>query len=293
MSQPTCQVCFTPYDPKDHRPLLLPTCGHTFCAFCLGCLHSQGKTSCPKCRKDGAVKPVSSLPVNYSLLDIAEGSACKSDASAEPNSASPPWAAGASRSQVPTPHSGLGNHTDLDGAEVLLDGSSRFPLPSNFLSSLRPASLHPQTPTLHTVGHINQVKFNSLEAAITASYPNASRSQFHQSRLREKQLQKRARTLFKHDANASLAASPCQPSPAIENSQPATFSCSSYMTASPQFARTQDAHNSASAILTVLEKEQQDELDFQMAVHLTFCKDSSHDHDHHTSCSSWCWENPR
>lgn len=303
MSQPTCQVCLIPYDTEDHRPLLLPACGHTFCASCLGCLHRQGKTSCPKCRKDGAVKPISSLPVNYSLLDIAE--ACETDSIAEPSSASPSRAAGASRQEVPTPHSGLSDfihYVPYAGTEPLYDGSSQFSAQEfnfqellNSSSPPRRTSTPPgQAPRVHTSGHINQVKFNTHEAATLESCSRAagpSRRQSHKNRMKRHHLQRDLPGFINHQPSTSIPVSPHQPPTAVENSLAAVFSRLSYNTDSPP-ARTQNAHSSANSAHTALEKEEQDELDFQMAVHLTFCKDSSHDLDLHSSCSSWCWQNP-
>lgn len=211
--QLACQVCLSQYDPQDHRPLLLPACGHTFCAFCVEHLQRQGKRCCPKCRKDGAVQPVTSLPVNYSLLDVAQNSSCGAAAAA---------VAAAAR---PVPSS---SHRTTDTKDLLstkLHSRCHKVKRSNSLVTSRIDSLNHTTPAMPFLQNMSRM---------SAVNPSVGRG------LRTPTL------------TALGARNP---------------------------SHTQ----------TALEREQQDELDFQMAIHLTFCKDASHDHDLHTSCSSWGW----
>ena len=46
-----CNVCLGDFNDNSQRPLLLPACGHTFCASCLESLQKQSRVGCPECRK--------------------------------------------------------------------------------------------------------------------------------------------------------------------------------------------------------------------------------------------------
>ncbi|XP_045122705.1 uncharacterized protein LOC123511145 [Portunus trituberculatus] len=352
MTELTCLVCLIPYDAEDHRPLLLPACGHTFCAVCLGYLHGQGNTSCPKCRKDGAVQPVSSLPVNYSLLEIAEDSACKTSDVAEPNSANsraagaskpkkptpnsnsfclntianPFGIAGASRHQQPTPHSGLNGIYPFEAADastpITYQNCYQMPLinPFGIASVSRPQALTPYNYQGSDFLHWSPIRsvppvlsggssqLAPQEASNSSSPPRPTGSlspiesflaspdnhpssapsspSIHQNQVRKDQL---LQNLLGFHPSVSQAASQQVARAIFKKSLTKTLRRNN--TASPPPARTQDDQNSASAIFTAQEKEQQDELDFQMAVHLTFCKDRSHDRDLHNRCSSWRLQN--
>jgi len=64
-----CGTCFEQYSERgEHIPLMMP-CGHTYCSQCLTNLKSPKK--CPTCRAPLPQNtPVSSLPRNFSLLEL-------------------------------------------------------------------------------------------------------------------------------------------------------------------------------------------------------------------------------
>ncbi|KAK4317538.1 hypothetical protein Pmani_011382 [Petrolisthes manimaculis] len=64
-----CDVCTEQYDNDHHRPLLLPTCGHTFCRNCLRSISCRQHLRCPVCRCDPFMD-VSSLPTNMEVLSL-------------------------------------------------------------------------------------------------------------------------------------------------------------------------------------------------------------------------------
>jgi hypothetical protein len=58
-----CPICKNPYDTGPHRPLLLPSCGHTFCSSCI----STGRLQ--RCPEDGSNIPdYVNLPTNILAL---------------------------------------------------------------------------------------------------------------------------------------------------------------------------------------------------------------------------------
>ncbi|XP_063595985.1 histone-lysine N-methyltransferase 2D-like [Penaeus indicus] len=70
----TCSVCFESYGEGERKPLMLPSCGHTFCKQCVhGIIASEnkGQFQCPTCRRSQPVLSLDDLPVNYSLLEVA------------------------------------------------------------------------------------------------------------------------------------------------------------------------------------------------------------------------------
>lgn len=139
------------------------------------------------------MQPVSSLPVNYSLLDVAQNNSCEAAAAIRPNPSS--------------------THRTTD------------------TSGLPPTKLY---------SRFQKVKQNNSQVPSrinNAIHPNPARSLFQQ------QLRRAA-------VNPSISRDMTFPTPAT---------------------RTLGAHD-PDPTPTVLEREQQDELDFQMAVHLTFCK---------------------
>ncbi|XP_037795147.1 tripartite motif-containing protein 55-like, partial [Penaeus monodon] len=70
----TCSVCFESFGEGERKPLMLPSCGHTFCKQCVrGIIASEkkGQFQCPTCRRCQPVSSLDDLPVNYSLLEVA------------------------------------------------------------------------------------------------------------------------------------------------------------------------------------------------------------------------------
>jgi hypothetical protein len=67
----TCPICFELMAGKEHQPMLLFPCGHTFCARCLHTHLRQkpaGSSTCPFCRTT-----IGSHAVNVSLQQIIDG----------------------------------------------------------------------------------------------------------------------------------------------------------------------------------------------------------------------------
>ncbi|ROT85015.1 hypothetical protein C7M84_021556 [Penaeus vannamei] len=70
----TCTVCFDSFGEGERKPLMLPSCGHTFCKQCVhGIIASEnkGQFHCPTCRRCQPVLSLEDLPVNYALLEVA------------------------------------------------------------------------------------------------------------------------------------------------------------------------------------------------------------------------------
>ncbi|XP_069983619.1 serine-rich adhesin for platelets [Penaeus vannamei] len=67
----TCSVCLEFFATGARAPLLLPTCGHTFCRACLTKLQSTIPWHCPLCGCAYTSKSASELPVNYLALGVA------------------------------------------------------------------------------------------------------------------------------------------------------------------------------------------------------------------------------
>ena len=63
-----CEVCYEAFQPSTTgslAPILLPTCGHTFCKECTGRIKAEkGSMLCPYCKKPSNEQP------NYSLIDL-------------------------------------------------------------------------------------------------------------------------------------------------------------------------------------------------------------------------------
>ncbi|XP_047485520.1 uncharacterized protein LOC125036727 [Penaeus chinensis] len=226
-----CNVCLSGFDRNFHKPLLLPSCGHTFCRFCLDTLYKQSKKSCPECRKQDALASVELLPTNFSLLALAE-SMTQSDPDL---------------STRPKSHKNDGSPTrDTDfHSEV-----------SEALSTTRPtrAPVHPVASPRNLVNLGARPRLN------------------HPGRACQSQLSR------KHKAQ--------HPPPAFM--QQATN------LNSHQQATCGDGQNLDQPDFCNDEKEAvrlQEELDFQMAIHLTFCKDANHKHDD-PDCFPNCWQFP-
>lgn len=211
----TCRVCLGEFDNNAHRPLLLPACGHTFCTSCIGHLYKQSNLGCPECKKANAIKAISSLPVNYSLLSVVQSKQRSASTSETMNS--PP---------------------DVK--------------PKSFVS---PESCHVPHKTLQKSQNINSPHPLNSVPQVTSSLKNVYRG----SSRRE-------------NSNSHHSTSQRSHQFAEESSRAASFS--------PEMI------NKDPETMTL-----QDELDFQMAVHLTFCKDASHGHDDPTR-SFHCWQYP-
>ncbi|KAL7638461.1 UNVERIFIED_CONTAM: hypothetical protein RMT77_011031 [Armadillidium vulgare] len=65
----TCNICARQFDSLHLIPKMLE-CGHTFCSSCLTKLF-RNNPSCPNCRAEIKINE-SSLPINYSVLKVAE-----------------------------------------------------------------------------------------------------------------------------------------------------------------------------------------------------------------------------
>lgn len=63
-----CPICFDVYNATDHRPMILPSCGHTFCTSCIDSVRAQGgDVVCPQCR---ARLDVDQSQTNWTLLSV-------------------------------------------------------------------------------------------------------------------------------------------------------------------------------------------------------------------------------
>lgn len=68
----SCPVCFESYNHMRNSPLLLPSCGHTVCRFCLQNMYEDSSIlKCPVCRTM-SFNEIESLPTNYAILEIIE-----------------------------------------------------------------------------------------------------------------------------------------------------------------------------------------------------------------------------
>jgi hypothetical protein len=66
-----CSICYQPYN-NDRSPLILITCGHTFCKECLEMifLPETKEIPCPECKQSTFILEAKALPKNRSLLDV-------------------------------------------------------------------------------------------------------------------------------------------------------------------------------------------------------------------------------
>ena len=67
----SCSMCSSKYNTTTILPLLLPSCGHTFCRQCLGKMSCSTMIRCLICSSI-TYKKLSKLPVNYALLEVCE-----------------------------------------------------------------------------------------------------------------------------------------------------------------------------------------------------------------------------
>ncbi|XP_071536321.1 uncharacterized protein [Panulirus ornatus] len=72
-SELTCAVCSEAYSTGTHDPVLLPSCGHTFCRQCLVNLEKASpRLDCPYCRTTHEGPHPAHLPVVFALLSLAK-----------------------------------------------------------------------------------------------------------------------------------------------------------------------------------------------------------------------------
>lgn len=71
----SCLVCTNDFDNRDHEPVALPACGHTFCRPCILRLErTQRILRCPECRRPHEGEAPANLPLNDLLLNIVSQS---------------------------------------------------------------------------------------------------------------------------------------------------------------------------------------------------------------------------
>lgn len=56
MESPKCKICNESFDLSDHQPLILPSCGHTFCLSCIQKSINLEKKVFMKCPEDHTVR---------------------------------------------------------------------------------------------------------------------------------------------------------------------------------------------------------------------------------------------
>lgn len=66
-----CSVCYFSYS-YNKSPLILPSCGHTYCDKCIEIIKSNNEIKCPECKQVSFLydNDVKSLPKNRALLDM-------------------------------------------------------------------------------------------------------------------------------------------------------------------------------------------------------------------------------
>lgn len=225
-----CNVCLSSFDSNFHKPLLLPSCGHTFCRFCLDTLHKQSKNSCPECRKQNAVISVNLLPTNFSLLALAESQTQSDpDLSARPKS-----------------HRLHGSSTR--NTEFHDEVPEALP------------TTRPTTAPVHPVGTPRNLM--NLGARPRPNFGRGNQRQV----LRNYKAQHPSPTFMQQATNMN-----------------------SNMQATRRNRQNLDQPDFCNDMAEAVKL--QEELDFQMAIHLTFCKDASHKHDD-PNCTPNCWQFP-
>nr|XP_045595892.1 uncharacterized protein LOC123756693 isoform X2 [Procambarus clarkii] len=233
----SCRVCLGEFNDGTHRPLLLPTCGHSFCTFCIDHLYKQAKYGCPECKKANAVKDVSSLPVNYSLLSVAKA-----------------------RQQI--------------SPDVMQNSSvSVGAMPSASEPRCQPPKTLRKSQSTSTLAPQSAPGVSKLTSSMTSRYLRANQARPHHELSRVNQAKP-----FHELSHANQA----KPRHELSHSR-----------RSGQFMGRSSGAN-VSSVVSSKDHEMmtlQEELDFQMAIHLTFCKDASHGHDDATR--SLCrWQYP-
>ena len=66
----SCGICFEIMN-WERLPRILP-CRHSFCSTCLENIHSQGKCTCPFCRKRFSIDSIESLEVNHLIFETVD-----------------------------------------------------------------------------------------------------------------------------------------------------------------------------------------------------------------------------
>lgn len=78
MEAPGCKICGNSFDQEVHRPVILPKCGHTFCATCLTqqlLANGDSSLTCPEDRvRYEQIASVADLPENTSVLGLIKAS---------------------------------------------------------------------------------------------------------------------------------------------------------------------------------------------------------------------------
>ena len=75
-----CTICMITFNEKDHTPLLMKECGHTFCKKCISNSLSQNnlslKIQCFLCRTENHIirndAEISQFPINYTVLSFVQ-----------------------------------------------------------------------------------------------------------------------------------------------------------------------------------------------------------------------------
>ncbi|XP_068247340.1 uncharacterized protein [Palaemon carinicauda] len=286
-----CHVCLGSYNDSSHRPLLLPACGHTFCASCLENLQKQSRVNCPECRKPNAIQPVSSLPVNYVVLNLEQAKQEKQG-------------------------SLQGRAEDVPLPQHRSQPSSRR------CSDPPPVDLMSASPLRHlrrsgsTSGRTEYV-YQSPERPGNPPHHRAQAEALRLSPSRQLRRTASARSdqypqqMFGFSAEA-YGMSPPRP---LRRSASIRSECSEHTQHMPGVPRMLERRHPVTHALagstvvntrgcpqayrgTVTEenercaRELQEELDFQMAVHLTFCKNVNHGHDDGALCAARRWQYP-
>lgn len=67
----TCSICYLSYN-NERIPLILTTCGHTFCKECIDVIITDQEIICPECKQVtlSSDYPIRSLPKNRSLIEM-------------------------------------------------------------------------------------------------------------------------------------------------------------------------------------------------------------------------------
>ncbi|CAL4133082.1 unnamed protein product, partial [Meganyctiphanes norvegica] len=238
-----CRVCLGEYNDSTQRPLLLPACGHTFCIMCLKMLQTQGNVGCPECRKNNSVSSVDQLPVNFSVLSLAQ----------------------AISKSVP--------QNQMGATDTYPSNMSSDPLCVNF-NNFQSTFKHNNTSNSskkHTVLPTKSSHLNEKMQESCLSYEKATNKQ------EAKHASQNIHAFGTAALNNVTSTNNLQPS------KPGSSRSSHEITGnSPSSQRVKYSMDQRKT------SELQEELDFQMAVHLTFCKDANHQHDEpgSSSCQS-------
>ncbi|KAK7081418.1 hypothetical protein SK128_019789, partial [Halocaridina rubra] len=288
-----CHVCLGDFNDTKQRPLLLPACGHTFCAYCLENLQRQSRVGCPECRKANAIQPVATLPVNYVVLSLSQAKQKQKQEHERAESAPVPHCRQSSRRRCSDPP----------------------PLDEVSYSPSRALRRSGSTSSRH-----DQFLFHSPERVISGSSHGGAVGSLRMSPSRQLRRSASVRSdLHPHQVlglhTDTVGMSPPPPrtlrrSGSVHNDYSALspphhpgmlriYDTRRAQTSNHTFlgnihgarANPQAYHSTVTDENEKCARELQEELDFQMAIHLTFCKNASHGHDDDgaacTSRSRW------